>query len=110
MKRLFQQIRLRLHIPSLTINLQIDKQEQVLKKRVIIHQELPGSRTGHWKSFQEDHYPGHPDESLQPRLTHSQGPSLMEPHRDPKGWGGAISNGASNCFQDVKPGDFEASD
>lgn len=43
-ERLLQQIILRLHILSSKINLQVEKQEQVLKERAIIGQELHGVR------------------------------------------------------------------
>ena len=63
-----------------------------------------------WKASQRDHYLPCPDESLQPRLTHPQGPGLMKPRGEPKDWGGTTSNRAANRFQDLKPGDFKASD
>ena len=34
----------------------------------------------------------------------------MGPRGEPKGWGGTTSNRAANHFQDLKPGDFKASD
>ena len=63
-----------------------------------------------WKASQRDRYLPCPDESFQPHLPHPQGPGLLEPHGEPKGWGGTTSNRAADCFQDLKPGDFKASD
>ena len=63
-----------------------------------------------WKASQRECYLPCPDESFRPRLPHPQGPGLLEPCGEPKGWGGTTSNRAADCFQDLKPGDFKASD
>lgn len=108
-KALFQRILLRLHFLSSEVNSRVEKQEQTPKKRAIMGQELHGvrNRRAHRLAGCKSWMPGGRSAASSP---HSQCLSLLEPSREPRSWGGAISSREGSSFQDLKPGDSEESD